>query len=109
MGGAQAEAPASVARAAVWEEARAATEQVVGAEAKRLAARTTVVGMGGGTRDIRSVQCWVGSASVHVLWRNWDECRCRRLSRICLESCRMFAHVCFVGENWISQIERTRF
>ena len=65
MGGAQAEAPASVARAVVWEEARAATEQVVGAEAKRLAARTTVVGMEGGTRDIRSVQ-WVGSASVHV-------------------------------------------
>ena len=81
MGGAQAEAPVSVARAAVWEEARAATEQVVGAEAKRLAARTTVVGMGGGTRDIRSVQ-WVGSASVHVLWRIWDECLCRRLSRI---------------------------
>ena len=66
VSGAQAEAPASVARAAVEEkEAKAAAEQVVGAAAKRLASRTTVLGMGGGTRGPAGAVG--GSVSAHVL------------------------------------------
>jgi glycerol dehydrogenase-like iron-containing ADH family enzyme len=63
-------------------EARAAAEQVVRAAMKRMAVSTTVVGMGGGTRDL--VGAVGGSASAHMLSRNWDECRCRQLSRIYL-------------------------
>ena len=100
MSGAQAEAPASVARAAVEEkEARAAAEQVVGAAAKRLASRTTVLGMGSGTRDPAGAVG--GSGSAHVLLADaltfWDECTvsysCRvgSLSRLHIAGCLTIA------------------
>ena len=57
-------------------EATVAAEQVVCAAAKKLAARATVVGMGGGTRDLAGAVRGGGAprASAYVLLAKSDEC-----------------------------------